>query len=63
MAVRVGTSVAGINGARRTLDLKPGLLAVVQTCDHASNSVLIGMAKETDPARRQRSGVGFESAK
>jgi ParB family chromosome partitioning protein len=53
LAGRVGKSVAGINQTLRILDLEPGLLAVVQTSEHATKSVLLEIAKEPDPARQQ----------
>jgi ParB family chromosome partitioning protein len=53
LAARVGKSVAAINQTLRILDLEPGLLAVVQTSEHATKSVLLEIAKEADPTRRE----------
>jgi ParB family chromosome partitioning protein len=53
LAGRVGKSVAAINQTLRILDLPSDLLADVQTSEHATKSVLLEIAKETDPARRE----------
>ncbi len=49
----MGKSVAAINQSLRILDLEPGLLAVVQTSEHATKSVLLEIAKQNDPAGQQ----------
>jgi ParB family chromosome partitioning protein len=53
LARRLGKSVGAVNQTLRILDLQPELLANVQTSEHATKSVLLEIAKETDPGRQK----------
>ena len=53
LAERLGKSLAAVNQTLRILDLRAEVLADVQTSEHASKSVLLEIAKESDPARQQ----------
>lgn len=53
LAQQVGKSVASVNQTLRVLDLDPTLLASVQTSEWMSKSVLLEIAKETDPQRQR----------
>ena len=53
LALRVGKSVSSISETLRILDLSPELLAEVRTSEIASRSVLLEIAKETDPERQR----------
>jgi len=53
LAQRLGKSLAAVNQTLRILDLKAEVLSDVQTSELASKSVLLEIAKESDPARQQ----------
>lgn len=53
LARRLGKSVSAINETLRLLDLDPERLPDVRTSEHATKSVLLEIAKETDPLRQQ----------
>ena len=53
LAQRVGKSVGAVNQMLRILDLEPTLLADLQTSEHASKSVLLEIAKESDPQKQR----------
>ncbi|PWU19889.1 MAG: chromosome partitioning protein ParB [Verrucomicrobia bacterium] len=53
LARRLGKSLTAINQTLRILDIKPELLADVQTSEQANKSVLLEIAKEEDPQRQK----------
>lgn len=60
LAQRIGKSPGSVNQILRILDLDPALLNAVQTSEPVSKSVLLEIAKQTDPARQ---GELLEQAK
>lgn len=60
LAQRIGKSTGSVNQILRILDLDPDLLNAVQTSERVSKSVLLEIAKQTDPARQ---GELLEQAK
>ena len=60
LAQRIGRSTGSVNQILRILDLDPDLLNAVQTSEPVSKSVLLEIAKQTDPARQ---GELLEQAK
>ena len=53
LARRVGKSLAAVNQSLRILDLKPELLADVQTSEHATKSLLLEIVKEPNPEQQR----------
>lgn len=60
LAQRIGRSTGSVNQILRILDLDPDLLNAVQMSEPVSKSVLLEIAKQTDPARQ---GELLEQAK
>ena len=53
LAQRLGKSLAAVNQTLRILDLGEEILRDVQTSEHATKSLLLEIAKESDPAQQQ----------
>ena len=53
LAQRLGRSLAAVNQTLRILDLGEEILRDVQTSEHATKSLLLEIAKESDPAQQQ----------
>ena len=54
LALRLGKSVGAINQTLRILSLNPEVLADAQTSEHATKSLLLEIAKETEPERQAK---------